>query len=62
VTHFAGIGATGWTTRTLWVQKITTDPNEDTMLVTIDAEDVQDILGATQALIDAGTLDTAVLA
>lgn len=62
VTHFAGIGSTGWTDRVLMVTKISTDPNEDGFLCTIEAEDVHDMVGTTQMVIDIGTIDTAVLA
>jgi hypothetical protein len=62
LTHFAGIGATGWTSRVVQVTKITTDPNEDELLVTIEAEDVHDIVAAQQLVLDTGTLDFAVLA
>ncbi len=62
LTHFAGVGATGWTTHTVWVTKITTDPNETELLCTIEAEDVHDIVASTTMTIDNGGIGVAVLA
>lgn len=62
VTHFAGIGSTGWTNRVLMVTRISTDPNEDGFLCTIEAEDVHAILDVPLMIIDSATIDSGVLA
>jgi hypothetical protein len=61
-TQISGVGATGWTQRIVQVTKITTDPNAMELLVTIEAEDVHDIISATTMAIDNGGIGIAVLA
>lgn len=59
VTHYAGIGSAGWITRTLRVVRIITNPN--TFLCTIEAEDVDELIGGSM-LLGSGVLGTNTLA
>jgi hypothetical protein len=59
VTHYQGIGASGWTDRVLMVTGITTNPDEDQFSTVIDCEDVQDYVpgAAGWFKIDSGQID-----
>jgi hypothetical protein len=63
VTHYQGIGTSGWTDRVLMVTGITTNPDEDQFSTVIDCEDVQDFVPGSAGWfkIDSGQIDVATI-
>ncbi len=61
LTHYAGIGSTGWTSRVVMVTKITVDPNVEELLCSVEAEDIHDLLSAEFMALDSGALGTATI-
>lgn len=49
VTHYQGIGTTGWTNRVLMTTRITAYPDEDQFYTHLEAEDLHDRLSASAA-------------